>query len=74
MVATLSDFSDTCSNILAEFLALKEDLCLCLQLHIDLQHVEIECDLKVLVDMLYGNTCNMWQLKKNWNEVLALCK
>ena len=74
MVATFSDFLRRCSNMLAEFLDLKEGLCLCLQLHIDLQHVEIECDSKVLVDMLHSDTCNVWQLKKDWNEVLALCK
>lgn len=59
MVVTFSDFFCTCSNMLAEFLALKEGLYICLQLHIDLQHVEIECDSEVLVDRLDGHTCNV---------------
>ena len=74
MLVAFSNFLSTCSNMLAEFLTLKEGLYLRLQLDIDLQHVETKCDSKVVVDMLHCDTCNVWQLKKDWNEVLALCK
>ena len=63
LLKAYSNYYGFCSNMVAEFRALKDGIYLALEMGIDLSKLIVESDSKVLVDMLHRASCDQWQLQ-----------
>ena len=71
-VAAFSSGYGSCTNMYAEFHALKDGLYLCLDMGLDLNNVMVESDSKVLVDTINSSKCSLWRIRRHWKEMLSM--